>query len=58
MENKGQKECKHEFRDISNHWFHWNTGEVMCVGVCINCGLKKDVLYSKTINYKRTKQKL
>ncbi len=42
--------CKHEFVDMSNHWFHWNTGEVMCIGRCINCGLEKEIVFKKIKN--------
>lgn len=38
-----EKECEHEFKRISNCWFHWNHGFSMCIGKCVKCGLEKDV---------------
>ena len=46
-------ECDHYYRDVSNHWFHWNTGEVMCIGECVKCGIKKDIPYSIIKNQKK-----
>jgi len=36
-----EKNCNHEFTRISNCWFHWNTGEPICIGRCIKCSLTK-----------------
>jgi len=33
------EECKCVYIDTGNHWFHWNTGKVMCLGRCVKCGL-------------------
>ena len=41
-----EEECKHIWIDTSNHWFHWNTGKVMCVGRCTKCGREEDIKYS------------
>lgn len=45
-----QPECEdgdHQFKSVSNNWFHWNTGEVMCIGECVKCGIRKEIEYSK-----------
>ena len=44
---KKQKKCKHEFIRISNCWFHWNHGFSMCIGLCVKCGLQKDIKTSE-----------
>ena len=44
-----QKECKHEFKRISNCWFNFYNGDSMCVGLCIKCDLKKEIKTSITI---------
>ena len=38
-----KKKCRHEFKRISNCWFHWNHGFSMCIGKCIKCGLEKEI---------------
>ena len=43
---KKEVECDHEFRDVSNHWFHWITGDVMTTGRCWKCGLQKEIEFS------------
>jgi len=45
-------ECDHYYKDISNHWFHWNTGEVMCIGRCSKCGIRETIPYSIIKNQK------
>lgn len=45
-----QPECEdgdHQFKSVSNNWFHWNTGEIMCIGECVKCGIRKEIEYSK-----------
>ena len=41
-----EEECVHIYIDTSNHWFHWNTGDVMCIGRCAKCGLEKEIPYT------------
>ena len=50
--------CKHYYKDLSNHWFHWNTGKVMCIGECIYCGIRKNILFSIIKNQKRKRGKI
>jgi len=38
-----EEEPDHDFMRVSNSWFHWNTGEVMCIGRCLKCGREKEI---------------
>ena len=43
------KDCKnHNFKRISNCWFHWNYNYSICKAICSKCGLKKIVKTSET----------